>query len=49
MVNKFMYIPNNDTQNYPLCRLKPNKPINQNSVNVPTNKSIIEKLLGLVS
>ena len=39
MADKLMYIPNDDTQNYPLCRLKLlvekfelNKPTNQNSL-----------------
>ena len=44
MADKLMYILNDDTQNYPLCRLKLadkslntklNKPTNHNSVKVP--------------
>ena len=44
MVDKFMYIPNDDTQNYPICRLKLvvetldtqlNEPTNQNTIKVP--------------
>ena len=50
MANKFMYIPNVNSQNYPFCRLqsvvetKLNKPTNQNSLKVlkvvkPTNEN----------
>ena len=46
MADKLMYIPNDDTQNYPLCRLQLviekfghssqlNEPTNQNSIKVP--------------
>ena len=44
MVVKFMYIPHNDTQNHPFCKLqivveclntKFNEPTNQNSFKVP--------------
>ena len=44
MANKLMYIPYDDTQNYPFCRLKLmverldtqlNEQINQNSIKVP--------------
>ena len=44
MVDKLMYIPYDDTQNYPLCRLKfvdlslgtrLNEPTNQNSIKAP--------------
>ena len=44
MEDKLMYIPNNDAQNYPFCRLQlvvetfehaKNKPTNQNSIIVP--------------
>ena len=34
MANKFMYIPNDDTQNYHICRLHLNDPTNQNSLEV---------------
>ena len=30
-----MYIPNDATQNYPLCKLQLNEPTNQNSIKVP--------------
>ena len=44
MTDKFMYIPNNDKQNYPFCRLKLvvetlynqlNEPNNQNQIKIP--------------
>ena len=42
MVDKLMYIPNNDIQNYPFCKLQLvvktfglNKPTNQNFIKVP--------------
>ena len=50
---KFMYIPNDDTQNYPFCKLQlvvetfwPNKPTNQNPLKDPkivnpTNKKTL--------
>ena len=59
MSNELMYIPNDDKQNYPFCKLKlvfetldtqNNEPTNQNQVpkvDKPTNKKNI-KLWGLV-
>ena len=51
MADKLMYIPNDDTHNYPFCRLKLlvetldfqfNKPTNKNSLKVkPTNKKTL--------
>ena len=52
MANKFMYIQNDDTQNYPFCRLQLVvdtqliEPTNQNSIRIPkvvepTNKKTI--------
>ena len=44
MADKLMHISNDDTQNYPFCRLhlvvesfdtQPNKPTNQHSIKVP--------------
>ena len=41
MAYKLMYIPNDDTQNYPFCRFlkqldtQLNEPINQNSIKAP--------------
>ena len=34
MADKFMDIPNDDTKNYPFCRLQLNEPTNQNSLKV---------------
>ena len=54
MANKLMYVPNDDTQNYPFCRLlvetldtQQNEPTNQNSskftkVVKPTNKKTLQ-------
>ena len=51
IADKLMYIPSNDTQNYPFCRLQLvvetfNEPTNQNSIKVPkviklTNKKTL--------
>ena len=50
MANKLMYIPNDDPQNNPFCRLQldtqQNEPSNQNSIKVPkvdktTNKKTL--------
>ena len=53
MADKSMYIPNDDTANYPFCRLQlvvettqPNEQTNQNSIKVlkavkPTNKETL--------
>ena len=48
MADKFIYIPNNDSQNYPFCRLKRldtqrNEPTNQNLVEVPNIVEIVRK------
>ena len=54
MADRLMYIPNDETQNYPFCRLQLvvalNEPTNQNSMKVlkvvkPTNKKIYYKAL----
>ena len=58
MADKFMYIPNDDNQNYPFCRLQLkrletqiNEPTNQNSIEVPklltpTNKKTLSYNFG---
>ena len=58
MADKCMYIPNDDAQNYPFCRLQivvetfgQNEPTNQNSIRVhkvvqPTNKKTLLYDLG---
>ena len=58
MADKFLYILNNNTQNYPFCRLKLvvetfelSKPTNENSGKIPkivkqTNKKTVLQIFG---
>ena len=39
MADKLMYIPNNDTQNYPFCRLQLVVKTFGNTIKEPTNKN----------
>ena len=42
MADKFMYIPNDDTQNYTFCRLKLVVEHQNTQLNKPTNHNLIK-------
>ena len=42
MADKFMYIPNDDTLNYHICRLQLVVKTFRHSINEPTNKNLIK-------
>ena len=49
MADKLMYIPNNDTQNYPFCRLQFLFKQLDTQIDEPTNQKSLNLLRGYIS